>query len=92
MEPAATIAVTLACNCRQARGSEFLADFNFIITHVSGQKNAQADFLSHQSQYQLHIGDDRVEQQQQILLDPIEGLCLTQDRTITKYLIRLFSQ
>lgn len=48
---------TKELNCRQVRWAQFLADFNFVLSHRPGKDNVLADALSRREQDELDIGD-----------------------------------
>ena len=57
-------------NCRQARWSLFLADFDFVITYRPGIEQGKSDALSRRSEYQPQEGDETFLQQKATLLKP----------------------
>jgi len=53
---------------RQARWSEFLSRFNFVITYIPGKANGKADALTRRSGDLPQKGDVRLEQQNQVVI------------------------
>ena len=52
---------------RQARWAQYLFRFNFVLTHIAGNKNIKADVLSQRPDYQVSDAEDN---QDQIVLRP----------------------
>ena len=62
---------TKQLNRRQARWSEFLSEFKFIIHPVAGKKNTKADALTRRSQdLPADAEDERLRHQHQVVLKP----------------------
>ena len=59
---------TKLLNRRQARWSEFLSRFNFVITFRPGRQGAKPDALTRRSEDLPREGDDRLQHQSQVVL------------------------
>jgi hypothetical protein len=57
-------------NRRQARWSEFLSRFNFMVKHQAGSKQQISDCLSRNPSYMPQIGSPEASMQQKIILGP----------------------
>jgi hypothetical protein len=61
---------TRTLNRRQARWSNFLADYDFQIVFRPGTKHGKADALSRRSEFEIRPGDEAYDQQSQCMLQP----------------------
>ena len=60
---------TKVLNRRQARWSEFLSRFNFVISYKPGKQGGKPDSLTRRSEdLPSNTGDERIQQQQQVVL------------------------
>ena len=60
---------TKVLNRRQARWSEFLSRFNFVISYRPGKQGGKPDSLTRRSEdLPSNTGDERIQQQQQVVL------------------------
>ena len=60
---------TRKLNCRQARWSTFLSNFNYNIIYCAGKECRKPDALSRRNDYQLQGDDEQVQIQNKTLLD-----------------------